>query len=390
MFAVFYDVENLISKNNYEKAIKLALELCNGKPVVQFAYADWNRFDASSRNIFIENGIILKQVVNNVLYSDRIKNIADIALSVDAIELLFKNNNLNHFIIVSGDGGYVSLANKLKEYGKTVGIVSLFESLNSTLKNYVDNVVLIDPPVGKEGIQEDKNKQNNLSEDENKTAYKKALWAIFKSYSKHNEIAKRLYRNFSIQEQLKKEGIDNQYLLYTYSKAINKPIKSKEVQEFSDYFKKYIHTHQNLNIKDGVIVYLENKNNSKMTKQIDSTTPLERKKVIEYFKDAGIDISSTNITALLIDEVVKNKVMYLSLKKEDFIRLLKENTKRSLKLVNGVANIFYLLDGEEILYLNYDNYKDLLASKLSTYIKTHTKHVISKQQIKLFFNWEEQ
>lgn len=76
MIAVMYDVENLRERDNYQKAITKVKDLCKDRQSIQFAYAEWGRFSNKDKNIFISNGIVLKQVVNGIGYSATIKNVA--------------------------------------------------------------------------------------------------------------------------------------------------------------------------------------------------------------------------------------------------------------------------------------------------------------------------
>lgn len=66
MIAVFYDVENLRENINYKKAILKVSELCKDTQCIQFAYAEWSRFNDYDRNLFIEKGINLKQVIVSI------------------------------------------------------------------------------------------------------------------------------------------------------------------------------------------------------------------------------------------------------------------------------------------------------------------------------------
>ena len=360
MIAVFYDVENLRVKDNYQKAILKVKELYKEKHLIQFAYAEWSRFSDSNRKIFIENGIILKQVINGIGYTQNIKDIADIALSVDAIDLVHKNPNITNFIIVSGDGGYVSLATKLREYGKIVDIVSLPENISKILVKYVDNVHI---------IKEVQDKKVNTPVQQ--TSYKKAIWAIFKSYDNFLDIPKHLFKNLSILNQLENNGIYFPSLVKTYANAINKPVKSEEVADFVTHCKNYINNNPKLKLGKNYLYY---------------SKKFDRENLIKLFKEVKIELSSTNISALLIEEVLKNKEMYLSLTKTNFIKLLKENTKRSIKLITGVSNVFYLLEHDAVS-LDKDNYKDKLSGKLSIYLSNKTSYPITKEDIKNLFGW---
>ena len=50
--------------------------------------------------------------------------------------------------------------------------------------------------------------------------------------------------------------------------------------------------------------------------------------------------------------------------------------------------MFYLLNDNEIIGISENNYKDILSARLSVYLSTKVRHQISKNQIKMFFDWE--
>jgi uncharacterized protein (TIGR00288 family) len=90
-----------------------------GDLVAKFAYANWSRQDAATRHM-AENAV---QMVQRLPSPRGDKNGADINLALDALEMAFTHKHVNAFAIVSGDSDFISLVNKLKEYGKTVFIV---------------------------------------------------------------------------------------------------------------------------------------------------------------------------------------------------------------------------------------------------------------------------
>jgi len=51
------------------------------------------------------------------------KNGADIALALDALEMVFTRNHINAFVIVGGDSDFIALVEKLKQFDKTVFVV---------------------------------------------------------------------------------------------------------------------------------------------------------------------------------------------------------------------------------------------------------------------------
>ncbi|WP_127792047.1 NYN domain-containing protein [Agromyces sp. LHK192] len=81
------------------------------------AYADWSSpVNASYRGQLINRAVDLVQLFP----LSATKNGADIRLSVDAVEDLFRLDDLTHIVIVAGDSDYVALAQKAKRLGRYV------------------------------------------------------------------------------------------------------------------------------------------------------------------------------------------------------------------------------------------------------------------------------
>ncbi|WP_394554076.1 NYN domain-containing protein [Agromyces sp. MMS24-JH15] len=81
------------------------------------AYADWSTpVNASYRGQLIDRAVDLVQLFP----LSATKNGADIRLSVDAVEDLFRLDDLTHIVIVAGDSDYVALAQKAKRLGRYV------------------------------------------------------------------------------------------------------------------------------------------------------------------------------------------------------------------------------------------------------------------------------
>lgn len=82
------------------------------------AYADWSTpVNASYRGQLIDRAVDLVQLFPLVT---SMKNGADIRLAVDAVEDLFRLDDLTHIVIVAGDSDYVPLAQKAKRLGRYV------------------------------------------------------------------------------------------------------------------------------------------------------------------------------------------------------------------------------------------------------------------------------
>jgi uncharacterized LabA/DUF88 family protein len=125
--AVFVDFENLVLgavKELPDQANPAPYEaltrLCRGygNASVRRAYADWanTRFGAHQEDLAM-NGVDLIQVARVGIQN---KNAADIRMAVDAMETLIVHPDISVFVLVSGDGDYSPLVQRLREFGKWV------------------------------------------------------------------------------------------------------------------------------------------------------------------------------------------------------------------------------------------------------------------------------
>jgi uncharacterized protein (TIGR00288 family) len=118
--ALFIDFENIAIRaqenNEFFDVDKLLSYLEDrGNVVVRRGYADWGQFP-QYRAELVNNAIDLIQ-----LYTVRPgKNRADIRLVLDAFEQVFKQEQIDTFVIVSGDSDFGPLVSRLREYGKYV------------------------------------------------------------------------------------------------------------------------------------------------------------------------------------------------------------------------------------------------------------------------------
>jgi len=120
--AIFYDIENLLKGYNFSQQMITNLSLVEilekirqtgkiGQIAVQRAYANWSdpRL-AIMRGEINELGIDPIQVFG--FSREQKKNAADIQLAIEAVDLAHVRPVLEVFVIVSGDGGFASLAKK--------------------------------------------------------------------------------------------------------------------------------------------------------------------------------------------------------------------------------------------------------------------------------------
>jgi uncharacterized LabA/DUF88 family protein len=152
--AILYDIENLIG--GYGKADMLAnlslkdifdeiLKKDTGKIAIQRAYANWSdpRLNILRGDI-VELGIEPIQMFGFGKGSQ--KNASDIQLAIDAIDIAFTKEAIEVFVIVSGDGGFSSLAKKLHEYGKMVIGCAYKKTANKVFEAVSDDFIWIEEP----------------------------------------------------------------------------------------------------------------------------------------------------------------------------------------------------------------------------------------------------
>jgi len=152
--AVFYDIENLICGYS-EKTIIQNLSLksvfkkitnkIKDKIAIQRAYANWSDPRLNGlKNDIVELGIAPIQMFGFGKGSQ--KNASDIQLTIDVVETLLKNDFIETFVIVSGDGGFSSLAKKLHEYGKNVIGCAYKKSTNKVFQYVSDDFIWLEEP----------------------------------------------------------------------------------------------------------------------------------------------------------------------------------------------------------------------------------------------------
>ncbi len=128
-FAVFVDydniaigVKNTLNRSFDYKFVKDWLQ-DRGEILAQIAYGNWNThsdFKIVSRR-FAQHGVQMEHLETAASGS---KNGADIALSIDAVELVFTQKHIDAFCILSGDSDFLPLVHKLKKHGKRVYVVA--------------------------------------------------------------------------------------------------------------------------------------------------------------------------------------------------------------------------------------------------------------------------
>jgi uncharacterized protein (TIGR00288 family) len=148
--AVFIDFDNVEigvkSTIGGQFDIGLVLEAIKerGEIVTKIAYSDWKRAGDYSR-LLTQHAI--RMVQRNVTPGGD-KNGADITMALDALEMAFTHDHINAFVIVGGDSDFISLVEKLKQYGRKVIVVGGRQFTSSTMQQNCHEFIAYENLVG--------------------------------------------------------------------------------------------------------------------------------------------------------------------------------------------------------------------------------------------------
>ncbi|MBK0419631.1 NYN domain-containing protein [Leucobacter sp. CSA1] len=119
-----------------------------GTLVLTRAYADWSApVNAEYRSQLVARAVDLVQLFPAAAYA---KNGADIRLAVDAVEDMFRLDDLTHVVIVAGDSDYVPLAQRCKRLGRYVVGIGVAGSTAKALTAACDEFATYDSLPGVE------------------------------------------------------------------------------------------------------------------------------------------------------------------------------------------------------------------------------------------------
>ena len=116
-----------------------------GEIVTKIAYSDWKRAGDYSR-LLTQHAI--RMVQRNVTPGGD-KNGADITMALDALEMAFTHDHINAFVIVGGDSDFISLVEKLKQYGRQVIVVGGRQFTSKTMQKNCHEFIAYENLVGK-------------------------------------------------------------------------------------------------------------------------------------------------------------------------------------------------------------------------------------------------
>ena len=124
---IFVDFDNLyytmrnyavdVTNNQYD--VCHFLNECYGKDKIRGfrAYADFEQVNVSLRKLQ-ENRVQIRNVYGNNKDDKYRKNASDIELSIDAIEMTYRNNDIDTYVIVTSDSDMIPIMSRLKYKGE--------------------------------------------------------------------------------------------------------------------------------------------------------------------------------------------------------------------------------------------------------------------------------
>src|SRR5687768_7392225 len=148
--AVFIDFDNVeigvksTIGGNFDIGLVLEAIKERGEIVTKVAYSDWKRAGDYSRHL-TQHAI---RMVQRNLTPGGDKNGADITMALDALEMAFTHDHINVFVIVGGDSDFISLVEKLKQYGRKVLVVGGRQFTSGTMQRNCHEFIAYENLVG--------------------------------------------------------------------------------------------------------------------------------------------------------------------------------------------------------------------------------------------------
>lgn len=155
--ALFVDYENvhygLVNQYNFRpnagKLAQLILDEVSksGNVLIKKAYADWERDDfsgvqAALKKNGVEPAYTLSKKTSKGGQRETWKESADAVLLLDALQTMFERDDINEFVIVTGDRAALDLVHRLRSRGKKVKICALESALAKELTDAVEEEVI--------------------------------------------------------------------------------------------------------------------------------------------------------------------------------------------------------------------------------------------------------
>lgn len=202
--AVLIDYENLRHHQSEKIEFVFSHPVLRNGVVLARAYANFKGQLTKQMNVF--NRYTIKPI-QMLPFAQSGKNAADMEIVIDAMEMIYKRgrkNQINHYVLVSGDGDFIPLYRKLMELEITVTIYANKSSTNKYLKFYSKGRIFSLPEFGNRITKKGGKLETTLSHN-NKDSFLNVLTAV--QYTKGgihvNQLLKALKyidSNFSVKE----------------------------------------------------------------------------------------------------------------------------------------------------------------------------------------------
>ena len=104
-----------------------------------FAYSDFDRSVQGVQTKLYRLGIQVRHVVTKAPSIELRKNASDIEMSLDIQAAIYEDPNIDHYLLITGDGDFHHVIQRLRLKGKTVYLIA-FERVNKHLVELSDHI----------------------------------------------------------------------------------------------------------------------------------------------------------------------------------------------------------------------------------------------------------
>ena len=398
--AIFYDFENI---NDLEKLLQLIkARFTDYKITTQKAFADWNRVDTNSITLLLNHRVHMHQVITHGAgEKEWYGNASDIALSVEMIEYAIRTPGIDTYALVSGDGGMVNLVEKISSYGKNViGIANRKAASRKLIEScddfyFIEEVIACDI-LNNQELDSKTTQINSVAEDviiEEKPIQKKELTEdeILRIRAKAEtikEIMEETYNyfqslviivtsfNYQIKSLLSKGiSIDSICLLAQSKYNIEREEAITQIKKLVWRYKFVTVAAHDSEDKTMVLTLVETKEKMAWLSTVcikKEFVIANKAKLVDIIKEtSGKYLSKNNISANIIEHIVKNKDNIVGKSKEEIVELLSAGIKSSKSSISDTLDI--MINAKTLC----GKYKLLGIKKNSIQTELQTSTVIS-------------
>jgi hypothetical protein len=135
-----------ISPYGLERLLEMAPTL--GRIVVAHAFSDWKRDDMGDLAILLFRAGFRLIHCPSWPSGGVMKSVTDDVMAQDLRDQLEVNEDVEVYVLATGDRNFIAVANALKRHGKQVYVAAEERSLSRELGSLADRLILLDPPPG--------------------------------------------------------------------------------------------------------------------------------------------------------------------------------------------------------------------------------------------------